>query len=205
MAKLTLDQLKTRVKIKVDEYTPSGVSHAFDDYLEPMLNESADELTDKAPKWLLDPAAIALDDKVHDDDLYYVPVPDDFSRLYDAKFPLWDRPVYEVLSQGSPEYRQQDNEYLKAGYGRPVAMLRPYDPVGTDPLDLYIVFGKVLDGAEPLYARYIAYKAPASMPEVLDEALTWLAASKILQILEYANQAKLAYDNHIAELQNKAR
>jgi len=204
MEALDLDGLKTRVKIKVDEYTPSGVSHSFDDYLEPMLNESADELIDKAPKYLLEPSALTLTDAKHDDDLYYIPVPSDYSRLYAVKFPLWAKPVYHTISPEHPLYELQDNEYTKAGYGRPVVMIRSDYPVGGS-LQRYLVCGKVLSGALPEYARYIQYKEAENMPDVLSEALTWLAASKLLQILEYHDQAKVAYDNHTAEIQNKMR
>ena len=201
---MTLDQLKTRVKIKVDEYTPSGVSHAFDDYLEPMLKEAADELSDKAPKYLLDPVALPTGAIKYADDLAYIPKPSDFSRLYEVKFSLWDKPVYKALSPEHPDYARQDNEYLKAGYGRPVVMIKPYTPPsGT--LAIYLVCGKVASSTLPGYAMYVQYKDPADMPDVLDEALTWLAASKIFQILEYPDSSKLAYNNHIIELNNKAR
>lgn len=204
MAKLTLEQLKTRVKVKVDEYTPAGVSHSFDDYLEPMLNEAADELTDKAPKYLLDPTALTLTSAKHDDDLYFIPAPSDFARLYDVRFPMWDKTVLDVISYEHPDYEKQENPYTRAGYGRPVVVIKSVYPEGGS-LQKYLVCGKVLEGAKPTFARYIGYKTPATMPESLDEALTWLAAAKLLQILEYPAQAKLAHEAHQGELVNKLR
>jgi len=201
---MTLDQLKTRVKIKVDEYTPAGVSHSFDDYLEPMLNESADELADKAPKWLLNATDIVLTGIKYADDLAFIPLPAEFARLYDMKFPLWDRPVFDVISPEHPDYELQQNTYTKAGYGRPVVMIQSWIPAGGT-LGKHLVCGKVADGALPAYARCIVYTTPALMPDVLDEALTWLTASKVLQILEYKDQAKLAYDLHLDELKHKVK
>ena len=202
---MTLDELKTRVKIKVDEYTPSGVSHSFDDYLEPMIQESADELTDKAPKHLFDATALLVTAIKYDDDLAYIPVPTGYARLFSIKFPKWSIEITIAISPSHPDYAKQKNAYTKAGYGRPVVMFNQFDPEGEDPLAKYLVCGKVLEDVGPTYAYYIAYADAEDMPSVLDEALTWLAASKILQILDDATNAQIAYTNHQAELQNKSR
>lgn len=197
---MTLDQLKTRVKIKVDEYTPSGVSHSFDDFLEPMLQESAKEITDTAPRQLLSSTDISTSVITYENDLAYLYIPADYARLCDIKFPLWDKPVYDTISPDDPEHAIQDNEYLKAGYGRPVVMLKTVGTAGKR-----LVCGKVASGATPTYARYFAYEEPADMPSALDEALTWLAAAKILQILNYQEQAQLAQERYIAEIRNRTR
>ena len=196
---MTLDELKTRVKIKMDEYTPSGVSHSFDDYLEPMIQEAADEITDTAPKHLLVPTNIPTTNIKYQDDLAFIPVPADHARLYDVLFPLWSRPVLKALVPDDPDYALQDNEYLKAGYGRPAVRLKTAIPTGGT-LQKYFICGKVLSSATPTYARYIAYVTAANMPDGLDEALTWLAASKVFQVLGETDMAKLTYENYIKEL-----
>jgi len=207
---MTLDELKTRVKIKVDEYTPTGVSHAFDDYLGPMIQESADELSDKAPLYLLEPSYIIPDYEGLDtnarweDDLFLIDAPAAFARIYEVNFPFWEKPVRVALTPEHPDYEKQENTYLKAGYGRPVVYLKTAEVEGSAYTKV-IVCGKVLEDVPPTTLLYVMYKNAADMPAVLDEALTWLAASKILQILDVPEQAKLAYDNHLSELMNKTK
>ncbi len=209
---MTLDELKTRVKIKVDEYTPAGVSHAFDDYLEPMIQESADELSDKAPLYLLEPT-VWVEDLVdggdginirYEDDLALIDTPSDFARIYEVKFPQWKRSVHLAITPDNPDYEKQQNEYTKAGYGRPAVYLKTGE-VESELFAKLIICGKVLDGALPSALLYIAYKTAANMPNVLDEAMTWLAASKILQVLGDSANAQLAEGRHQTDLQIKNR
>ena len=166
----------------MDEAAPSGESLPFDDYLEPMIQEAADEITDTAPKHLLTPSALS-GTILYENDLAYIPVNTNFARLYAIKLPLWERTVWEALVPDDPDFGIQDNTYVKAGYARPAVRLQSAMPTGASAIGKYLVCGKVADGATPDLARCIEYKTAANMPTDLDEALTWLAASKILGIL----------------------
>ena len=46
------------VKVKLDEFSPGDIGLPFDDYIGPMLDESAREVLERAPLHLLSPAAI---------------------------------------------------------------------------------------------------------------------------------------------------
>lgn len=213
---MTLDELKARVKIKVDENTPAGVSHSFDEYLEPMLDESASELCDRAPRYLFTPSKWVADtvdggDGVnirydYDNERAIIDTPINFARIYEVKFPMWEKSVFKAISPDNPDYALQQNKHTRAGYGRPVVMLQEEE--ADEETATYvnaIVCGKCIDGSLPTTLLYITYLTPANMPEKLEEALTWLAASKILQIMEMPNQAQITFANHQAELTNKAR
>jgi hypothetical protein len=130
-------------------------------------------------------------------DKSYIPVPVDFIRLYEIKYPLWKRSVRESISRQNQNYQVQENEYLKSGYGRPsVAIVETSINGGT--VDKYLECSKVLDSAIPDVATYVKTFGTTLDPENLNDqlvdALTWLCVSKTLGVFGYGDKAKLAME-----------
>jgi hypothetical protein len=116
-----------------------------------------------------------------ENNLAYLLTPSDFLRLYEIKFPSWVVPVRETTKIDSDRGKIQDNPYLKAGTGRPVVIIKDTKPTAGS-LGKWLVCGKVAASNVPTTALYIKEHKPEDLPDKLIDALTWLTASKVLQI-----------------------
>lgn len=198
--------LINKVKVILDEYTPEGVGTPFEQYIGPLLDESAREIVLEGPLYLLVPQPIPLtggDPEAsilkYADDRAYIPVPSDFVRLHEVKFPLWKKSVREAISQENEEYNMQENEYLRSGYGRPfVALIRKQFPGGA--LVRYLECGKALADAVPDTALYVKESLPEDLAEEFADTLSWRAASKVLATLGDVNRAKVALEQSMIHL-----
>lgn len=195
------------VKIKLDEYTPSGVSLPLDTFIGPLLDESARDILKKGPLHLLNPTQIPITSGdppattiLYEDDKAYIPVPSDFIRLYEIKFPLWKRSVIEAISKGNPEYRIQENEYLRAGYGRPVVAI-VLTSVKGGAVTRYFECAKVEDpGSDSItpVALYVKSDLAENIADQFSDSLEWLATSKVLTSMGYLDKAAITLQQHQA-------
>ena len=183
--------LISRVKIKLDEYTPSGVSLPFEDYIGPMLDESARDLCIRGPLHLLAPSDIALTGVDYYNNKVYIPVPSDYAKLYEIKYPLWKKSVRVAITPENPHYKIQENEYLTGGYARPSVAVVIYNGIK------HFECGKVVDpapGTITPIALYVKLVLPEILNDLLVDSLTWLAASKIFVVTGYGDKAKITLD-----------
>jgi hypothetical protein len=184
-------ELINRVKIKLDEYVPTGVALPFDDYIESLLDESARDLLERGPIYLMTPSSIPLTGTVYANDKSYIPVPVNYVRLYEIKYPLWKQAVRVAISKENPLYRSQENEYIKGGYGRPCVAVIIYS--GTK----YFECSKVLDPAPGTItptALYVKTDVAENLNDQLADSLTWLCTSKILGVLGYGDKSAQALE-----------
>jgi hypothetical protein len=198
--------LINKVKVILDEFSPEGVGMPFEEYIGPLLDESAREIVLDGPLYLLTPLPIPLEGGEppvsilkYEDDRAYIPVPPDFVRIHEVKFPLWKRSVHEAITRENERYNMQENEYLRSGYGRPcVALVRKQFPGETQ--TRYLECGKVLDGAVPDTALYVKETLPEDLAEEFADTLAWRTASKVLATLGDANRAKVALEQSVVHL-----
>ena len=197
--------LINKVKIKMDEFTPDeGVGLPFDEYIGPTLDECAREVLEKAPLFLITPTAIPLTGVIYKDDKAYLPVPTDYVKLYEVRYPLWKKSVRRAISTQDPEYKIQENEYIKAGYARPVVAIVNTSLTGG-PAANYLECGKVIDtGSGTPVALYVKTDKPENLNDVLLDPLSWLCASKLFGIMDYADKAKLAYEQFTSSMEGVA-
>jgi len=187
----------------MDEFIPEGVALPFDDSIGPLLDESALELLERAPLYLITPTEIPLTDGAtdlvkYDSDKAYIPVPDDYVRLYEIKYALWKNAVRKAITPEDPQYRVQDNEYLAPGYGRPmVAIVHKVFPQGA--VTRYFECAEVLDPGQTVLAPtalYVKTCKPEELNDQLTTTLTNLCVSKVLISLGLLDRAKLAYEQY---------
>ena len=185
--------LINKVKTILDEYTPEGVGQPFDEYIGPLLDESAMELLLAGPLYLLTPVSITLTETTFANDRSFIPVPADYVRLYEIKYPLWKRSVREAYSRESERYNVQENEYLKAGYGRPFVALMTKTPSGGA-LTRYLECGKVLANAVPDVALYVQKTKAENLADAFTDTLCWRCAAKVLITMGMADRAKIVLE-----------
>ena len=189
-------ELINRVKIKLDEYSPTDVALPFDNYVGPLLDESARDLLERGPLRLIIPTSIPLAGVLYLNDKSYIPVPADYVRLYEIKYPLWKRSVRVAISRENPLYQVQENEFLKGGYGRPnVAIVET--SVNGGSVMKYLECSKVVDpegiGLTPI-ATYVKTDVAENLNDQLADALTWLCTAKVFGVLGYGDKAGLAME-----------
>jgi len=194
--------LINKVKIKMDEYTPDGVALPFEETIGPILDECAREILEKTPLPLLTPSIIPFEGVIYKSDKAYIPVPSDYVRLYEIKFPLWKKSIRRAISTQDDEYKIQENEYIKAGYSRPVVAIVTTSLTAGDPPGKYFECAKVLsEGAPTPIALYVKTDKPENLNDILSDPLTWLCASKVLGIVNQIDAAKLAYDQFTSSME----
>lgn len=184
------------VKKKMDEYTPTGVSLPLDDFIGPILDDCARDMLLKGPLHLITPTAIPLTSVVYHDDKSYIPVPSNFLRLYEIKYPLWKKSVRVAISTEHPDHKIQENEYIKGGYGRPAVVIVTTS-VNGGTVGRYFECSKVEDpegsSLTPV-ALYVAEALPEGIADLFVDPMTWLCTVKLLSVFGYPDRAKMAME-----------
>lgn len=208
--RLTLINL---VKIKLDELEPEGegvvydlatepnISDPFNLYINGLLDESATNLLQIAPKHIL-PVTKSTETatQIGTGKTGYVKCDSDYLRLYALKMTEWEREVNDPITVEDELYKIQGNEYVRGGVAKPVVVItKKYI---TDAVYKVLEYYSVASAHTVDYFLYIAETAAENLDDSLYPALTWICAAKILQNIkqpELSNkaweQAKLCYTN----------
>lgn len=197
--------LINRVKIKMDEFTPEGVDTPFEDYIGPVLDECARELLERASLHLLTPTAIPVTSGdppvstiIYYNDKAYIPVPADYVKLYEIRFPEWQKSVRRAISVEDPEYKIQENQYAKGGNARPyVALITTQINGGST--NKYFECGYVEDpDPETLtpIALYVAECKPEQLPDIFADAISWGTAARLFGIMGENIKAQMTLEQY---------
>nr|BDD48092.1 hypothetical protein 8 [Balneolaceae bacterium] len=120
-----------------------------------------------------------------------IPLPADYMRFIRVQLDGWKRPVNQYLSDESRAYDQQVLAERRGTARKPKAFLIPYFDTGaTDSNQALECFPKS-DGLKQLV--YIPYIESYDMPEELEDAMIWKAASVVLSIMRLSSQAQDAF------------
>jgi hypothetical protein len=133
----------------------------------------------------------------------YLPVPADYLRLYEIKFPSWIVPVRDAIRIDTPAGKMQDNPYLQSGLGRPSVLIKNLIPTGGS-YGKYFVCGKLLSDEVPT-AYYVKSPVAEDLNEKLIDALTWLTASKMFIVNGIGDKAKITYEQYGLSIQALAK
>jgi len=192
------------VKIKLDEFAPEGATLPFDETIGPMLDESARTILETGPLFLITPEPIPTEEGEplvsiikYEENKAFIPVPNDFIRLYRIKFPLWKKHVIRTISEENPLYKIQENEFLASGYGRPYVAIVNRKFTGDASIKRYFECGRVEDPAPASItptALYVKNCKPEELNDLFANILTWLCTSKVFGVLAYADKAKMAFE-----------
>jgi len=134
----------------------------------------------------------------------YIPVPGDYLRLYEIKFPSWIVPVRDAAKIDSPEGKMQDNPYLSAGKGRPSVMIKNLTPTGGV-YGKFFVCGRCDLQETPSSAFYVKAPLAEELTEKLIDAVTWLAASKMFIVNAMGDKAKPCYEQYVLSVQSLSK
>ena len=196
------------IKAKIDELIPEGegvqftlasvpnISNPYDIFINTILDEVAKELLLIAPLHVLVPTVpdpMLVGTQLTTDEwgkTGYVTLPDDFLRLQAFQMTEWERPVSVPITTLDSLYPMQKNKFVRGGVAKPVAVLAFLGAVKV--LEYY----SVQTAHTVLIFRYIPLLLPENIQSNLFDSLTWLGASKVLQIIG-SPLSKAAYDQTI--------
>lgn len=201
------------VKIKLDELEPEGegviydletepnVSDPYNLYINGLLDESATNLLQIAPKHIL-PVTKSLKTatQIGSGKTGFVQCDADYLRLYAFKMTEWEREINDPITVDDPLYKLQSNEYVRGGVAKPVVVIsKRYI---TDAVYKVLEYYSVSSVHTVDYFLYIAETAAENLDDSLYPSLTWICAAKILQNISQPElsakaweQAELCYSN----------
>jgi hypothetical protein len=195
------------VKAKIDELIPEGegiqfslettpnVSNPYDIFINVIMDECAKELLLIVPIHVIVPVSMSGNGIQMTSDEYgrtgYFVLPENFLRLQSFQMEEWDRPVLLPITPLDPLYSLQKNKFVRGGLSKPVAVFNWKNT--NKVLEYYSVESSHLIN----HLRYIPETLPENVQGNLFDALTWLIAHKVLQIVGTVELSKLAYERTI--------
>lgn len=194
---MTRDEIKLRVLQCVDEVSEDGVANFGLDYpIDGFLDEAARQVLCMAPLEVLAGAVVDFASSPVmplDDGSGIVALPEGFVRLKTFRMKGWKRPVTTAYPVGSPVYFRQFNRCMRGRCAKPVAIIDG---------DTLCYFSLPRDADHVVEsAEAVVFVTPGErFPGKLVPSLAWLAASKVLTVMnesEAAAEARAMYQEQM--------
>lgn len=211
------DNLITIIRAKIDEINPDpGTTEMGEVFsvIETLLEESANTLLMKVPLHLApihfmktgpggnqDPDPLGAIER----DWGQIALPVDYLRLNAFKMREWSVTVTDAISEQHPKYRNQFNKYLKGKPQNPVVaiaydsstsdkVLRYFSMPGLDHVIEVATYVKRIYREDEIPKPNLNYLVDIStLPDALQEVLTWQAAGDTLIAVQQPEKASVAY------------
>lgn len=116
-------------------------------------------------------------------------LPDDFVRLVAFRMKGWQRDATHLYTVDDPIYKKQFNPYLRGSVTSPVVVLSGHQ------LEYYSLPKGVMHVIEK--AQFLINIPVDLLDDVLIDPLTWLTASKVLDVLHESTQAEMARGQYL--------
>lgn len=189
------EQIINKVLCCLDE---AGMTHSIDpllgDPIENFLDEAGRELLKVAPSYTFKgryanftPQNSGLVD--NGDGSGSVLLPENFVRLVSFRMEGWQRDATQLYTADDPIYAKQSNPYLRGGVANPVVVLCGHL------LQYYSLPKGVVHAVKK--AEFLIHIPVDLLDDVLIDALTWLTASKVLDVLHENTQAEMARGQYL--------
>lgn len=223
---MTAEQLKKRVKAKLEEYSPYDTGESFfvleeddgneyvkplDGYIDDTMEHACNEALMTIPLHLIRAKCFKNSRIVHwcqGGVTGYVVLPDDFLRLTAFRMCGWKKEVVVPLITTSPAYALQKNKYTMGTPFAPVCALArnmTYDeqgnPAGTGlTLEYYSVFPFTKHAIDK--ALYVARYDKDDIQDDLSEYFALATAAKVLDIMGQAQLSQVLAQEYMSLIQN---
>jgi len=176
-------QIIDKIKLRIDEFGPFEEGEVFgSEQVEVLLDDAVNQFLLLIPSHLQTPesfvdassstgGAVPLDTATG-----YVPLPAGYLKLVSFKMDCWQRAVTVSITEDSPEYALQKNEYVRGGPSRPVVVER-YEPGIGKILEYYSVTDNNHDVEKALCLIELVAE---ELDDDLVDPFTWFAAYLLL-------------------------
>lgn len=179
-----IDEVSTGSEILVD--VSFGEGKNIDILIENILDESALEVLSIAPVHKLSLSVISTDGTGIDNNSGEIKLNSDYLRFVSLKMGDFTRAITQLVPEGSPIEKRQNNPYYRGTVDRPIGVL----VVRND--GNYVRYYGVNNNHSSAKLMYIKKDIAENVPASCQQALCWLCASKILAIMGDVNGAKAA-------------
>lgn len=182
---MTREEIKLQVLQCIDEVNEISSANIGLSYpIDPFLNESAEQLLCIAPLYTIDKLAEFSDSPTIqlEDGSGVVQLPKGFIRLKLFKMECWARPVTLAHTINSAVYSKQFNTYTRGGKSRPVVVI---DGQSLCYFSVPENEQHIIEKAEAV----VSIEVGPDYPKRLIAPLTWLTASKVLQVMNESQSA----------------
>lgn len=181
-----IDEVSTANEILVDVSFGEGKSIAT--LIEELLDECALEVLSVAPVHRLNLEKITTAGTEIDENSGEIKLNEDFLRFVSLKMADFTRSITQLTQEGSDIEKRQNNPFYRATKDRPIGVLIPKND------GLYVRYYGVESSHVSSGLLYIKKDVAENVPEICQNALCWLCASKVLAIMGDVNGSKGAYE-----------
>jgi len=123
----------------------------------------------------------------------YFLVPSDYLRLVSFRLDDWIYSVNDLLIDGTIQAKMQHFKYTRGTVNRPVGVLS-FDGDGAKRIEYYTALNANPTVDEFVYIKFVK---PELLPDNLIELFCWMVVSEVLQVQEYVELSKAAYDRFV--------
>lgn len=175
-----------KVLRRIDEISPQVTDGTVAAYsIEEFLDEAVAQLIGVAPGHLLpstDFSQSVVTSKTDGSGSVVLPV--GFARLIEFRMEGWLRPVTKAIDTSHPRYSRQFNRATRGGVAKPIVV------INGNNLEYYSL--PTAENHKIETAKCITALKPSEVPEVLTDALCWIAAALVLEVQNESTAAELA-------------
>lgn len=189
--------LKRRVIARVDELMPTGITIKEPvEYLGNELDESAIDVLRKArTDYLVEAVKKTADiDVTPDRKGAYLKLPSDFLRFVRLTSKEWQRDIELLTPRESSLFANAFKKHMAPNAHRPMAVITPWESSSA------ALFVMPCEEHQEVSLFYIPKLKAQDMPTILDDAVIWLAASRVLAIIRRGDLASNAERNGYAAM-----
>lgn len=190
------------VKVKINEVIPEGegiqfavqdlanTSDVIDIYINALLDDSANTLLQTAPLFKIIGKSHSGTATANPDGSGYIPLPTDFIRLQALKLNGWQRELThnDLITPEKPKYRLQGNTNTRGGKAKPVGVLTTINT--SDTITRVLEYYSLKKEETPIITKfiYVPVTVAENIQTNLQDALTWICAAKLLQIISKSTE-----------------
>lgn len=193
---MTTQTLTEKVLRRIDEMTPQlsdGTISAYN--VADFLEEAAAQIMATAPTHLLPTTDFAVNAVTDNGDgTGSVQLPANFVRLVEFKMQGWQRAVHRTITTQNPLYGRQASKVLRGGVAKPIVA------INSNRLEY---FSLKADTPQIATAKCIVKTSADKVPDLLVDAMCWLAASMVLEVKNEptaAQNAKVKYNETLTTI-----
>lgn len=181
-----IDEVSTANEILVD--VSFGEGKSISTLIDDLLNECALEVLSVAPVHRLNLEKNTSDGTSINAYSGEIKLGSDFLRFVSLKMTDFTRSVTQLIQEGSDIEKRQNNQYFRATKDRPIGVIVTKDD------GVYVRYYGVENHHTSSGLLYIKKGIADNVPDICQNALCWLCASKVLAIMNDANGSKSAYE-----------
>ncbi|MDR0970549.1 MAG: hypothetical protein LBM67_08455 [Lentimicrobiaceae bacterium] len=201
---MTRDDLKYKIKTIIDDQTPinSNINvggfdkSPIDDYIENLLDSSADDIQLNAPLSKLTATELTAEFNKLTENIGEVLCPSDYLRLISFKMSDWQKPAIIAIKEESIIGDRQNNKYICGKTAKPVVVIK--NSVSEQNFG-NLVFEYHSSTKHTGKVLYCKKKRAEELNDFLTEPLCWLVAGNVLSIVGNEN-FKVTLENAAALL-----